>query len=268
MDRASVGPYPASRKNHIPSSRTFLFLKLKGETEFRLFSDRLQPVSDRTYTETARRFVNDIAWAKKSDGTIVLVKKNGAELELNRSYQTVTDFNGRSAGVRAVKLIEIKKRQVAHKLLRLIDANGNVVIPPQNDYLCDVGAGCFSVEKKPAKVRQKKTERSLSSQARYGLIDYRGQEILPLAYEDLIVKFVEIKKRQVEIKLWGLIDANGNEVIPPQYDYLCAVGAGCFIVGKNPAKVRQKKSERSLSSQTRYGLIDDRGQEMSWRAKN
>ena len=156
MDRASVGPYPASRKNHIPSSRTFLFLKLKGETEFRLFSDRLQPVSDRTYTETARRFVNDIAWAKKSDGTIVLVKKNGAELELNRSYQTVTDFNGRSAGVRAVKLIEIKKRQVAHKLLRLIDANGNVVIPPQNDYLCDVGAGCFSVEKKPAKVRQKK----------------------------------------------------------------------------------------------------------------
>lgn len=65
-----------------------IFLKRKGEEHYRLFNTNLEEVSQNTYVETAENFDHDTAWAKKTDGTVVLVHKDGSESSIEYSEKS------------------------------------------------------------------------------------------------------------------------------------------------------------------------------------
>lgn len=130
-----------------------------------------------------------------------------------------------------------------------IDKDGNEVIPPKYDE-----AGGFSDGLAPVNLEGSwpigssvGTSIVMYSGGLWGLVDTKGNEVVPLQYSDMTV-FSEGLLAVESDRKWGFIDSTGRQVIEPKYDDYWIYG---FINGMVKVSINQK-----------YGIIDKTGNEV------
>lgn len=204
-----------------------IFLKRKGEDVYRLYNTNLEAVSQNTYVETAEYFVCDAAWARKADGTVVLVNKDGSETPVEKTYTRYMCFHGLAAPVSssATKILYgegLSGNMAERGCWGLINKQGQEILPPQFAYIGTLGKNLFIAVKD---ANQAPPEgRLISEGAEFYLYNDKGEQVLPVAYEGLLdisnlassdgrlddgVRFWAKKGG-----IWGVINQTGDELLP------------------------------------------------------
>lgn len=146
----------------------------------------------------------------------------------------------------------------------MVDKNGKVVVPYEYDYIDEytlmnvypslenqdddfllmVGKG------------EREDEHQLKEGAKYGYVNMRGEEVIPLEYDWMYGWFGEDGCSVVEKNgKWGAIDKKGNIVVPIEYDdFIHSDGYGWSIFSEDGFAVVVKDGKK--------GLVDKNGKEI------
>ena len=165
-----------------------VFLKPKGEEGYRLFSETFDQISENVYVDAASYFQNESAWAKKSDGTFIVVHADGTESSIEKSYAAIRCFNRHAAPVSTtppqVKYGEGLHCNVAERgCWGLINSEGQEILTPQFAYIFEQANGLFLCVKDP--VEEPDNGSLISSDAEIFLYNDLGRQVLPCSYEGL-----------------------------------------------------------------------------------
>lgn len=228
IEEASTDPFELLLQDCPPRffSCERIFLKRKGEDVYRLFNTNLEEVSQNTYVETAVYFEGNTAWAKKTDGTVVLVHKDGSETPIEKTYARYGCFHGNAAPVSSSTPKTLSGSGLSNNVAvrgcwGLINNQGKEIVSPQFAYINAVADNLF-IAVKDAKQSLPKG-RLISKAAEFYLYNDKGQQLLPDAYEGLVAVsnraspdgcFVDGARFWAKKDgSWGLINQNGDELI-------------------------------------------------------
>ena len=203
-----------------------MFLKRKGEDVYRLFDTNLEEVSQNTYVETASYFEESIAWAKKADGTVVLVHKDGSETPIEKTYAYYQCFHSLAAPVSSSTPTTLYGSGLpGNTAMRgcwgLINKQGKEIISPQFVYISAVADNLFIAVKDAERPRSKR--RLVSDAAEFYLYNDKGQQLLPESYEGLVAisnrsssdgRFIDgVRFWAKKNGSWGVINQSGDDLI-------------------------------------------------------
>ena len=165
-----------------------VFLKIKGEDDYRLFNETFNQISENVYVEVASYFQGDCAWAKKNDGKFVVVHTDGSESSIEKSYATIRCFNRHAAPVSVTPIQprggdEVHCNRAERGCWGLINSAGQEILAPQFSYVFECANGLFICVKDPRE--EPDDGRMVSSKAQFFLYNDQGKQVLPCAYEGL-----------------------------------------------------------------------------------
>lgn len=238
-----------SPKHRFACSR--IFLKKKGENVWRLFDEKFNLVSDNVYLQTAECFENGLAWARKPDGTAVVVHTDGSETPIAGDYAYLDSFNGAAAAVSTVKVTdnEFKYCYGIHALVQkkgcwgLIDKEGRKILAPQYDYLKPLHDGLFLAAKVVSTTSYVDAwgRREFEEKLQFGIVNDQAQVVIPFGPNLEIIEnhasddglfadgmhFCFCKDEK-----WAVVDFHGREIFAGymtdawNHLFATAVGAG------------------------------------------
>lgn len=182
---------------------------------YRLFSETFDQISENVYVDAASYFQNESAWAKKGDGTFIVVHADGTESTIEKSYAAIHCFNRHAAPVSTtppqVKYGEGLHCNVAERgCWGLINSEGQEILTPQFAYIFEQANGLFLCVKDP--VEEPDNGSLISSDAEIFLYNDLGRQVLPCSYEGLSPLFNHASEDGLfedGVRFWAKKAANG-----------------------------------------------------------
>ncbi len=153
-------------------------------------------------------------------------KKNAFDiiLEFTKSYKIPTNENSHQ-----VYLNEFTG-EAGKKGFK--NTSGKIIIPAIYDKVASFNEGRAMVSKNNL----------------FGYVDEKGNEIVPIQYQDVDLWFYHGVALVKKYNQWGLVDSNGNTLVSPQYDEI------------SPSNLfREHVKWLTVQKKDKYGLIDERG---------
>lgn len=200
---------------------------------------------------------NEMLYVKRkpspTEGYYVFVDRFGQQRvpnpdtsRMNRGKDEFMEANEFSCGLALVRDLEGKWRYIDRKGKTVIDADYDWCWSFEEFYHSDLGfRGLARVNN--GLVKPSVTGLGTHDGGKYGLINTKGEIVLPIEYDE-IMNFDELDRSRWMIlkdSLWGLIDDKAKMVVTPQYDYM-----------------KYYHGYATVSKNNTWGLINKRGKEV------